>query len=341
MAIGTKSNMQINNPFIYSGYTEMLTQFSDAFNAQSRGAISLTAESKRGEYAEETFFQNISGLIAERDPASVAAATDKSLPQSKWAEIKLNRKVGPVATTYDAFRKTGQGGTSLAGLSEQAGASGIDLFDFVIGQQTAKGVQVEMINTLLYSLVAASGNKTGLLHADAAGTIVTEDLVDGLSKMGDAANNINLWLMHSSHFFGLVKQQITSNLDGVTGFVVADGSPVTLNRPVLVIDSPALVKADGGGAGINTYYTFGLSPGVASAIDSEDMMLASQLITGKANLAVRLQGEYSYNLGMHGFSYDVPNGGVNPNAAALATATNWDSAFADDKDYGFIRIETR
>lgn len=341
MAIGTKSNMQINNPFIYSGYTEMLTQFSDAFNAQSRGAISLTAESKRGDYAEETFFQNISGLIGERDPTSVAAATDKNLPQTKWAEIKLNRKVGPVATTYDAFRKTGQGGGSLAGLSENAGASGIDLFDFVIGQQTAKGVQVEMINTILYGLVAASGNKANLLAANTGATIVTTDLVDGLSKMGDASNNINLWVMHSAHFFGLVKQQITSNLDGVTGFVVADGSPVTLNRPVLVIDSPALVKANGGGAGINTYFTFGMSPGVASAIDTEDMMLASQLITGLENLAVRLQGEYSYNMSLKGFTYDVTNGGLNPNAAAIKTATNWDSAFADDKDYGFVRIETR
>lgn len=341
MAIGTKSNMIINNPFMYTGYTEMLTQFSDAFNAQSRGAIVLSTESKRGEYAEETFFQNVTGLISERDPSSTADVADKSLPQAQKAEIKLNRQVGPVATTYDAFRKTGQGGTSLEGLSEATGATGIDLFDMVIGQQTAKGVQVEMINTALSSLVAASGNKAGLLHTNAAATIVTTDLVDGLSKMGDASNGIGLWLMHSAAFFALVKQQITANLDGVTGFVVAEGAPITLNRPVLIIDSPALVKANGGGAGINTYFTFGLGQGVLDCIDSEDMMLASQLITGKANLAVRLQGEYSYNLGMKGFTYDVTNGGVNPNAAALATATNWDSSLADNKDYGFVRIETR
>jgi len=341
MAIGTKSNMQINNPFIYTGYTEMLTQFSDAFNAQAQGTITLTSESKRGEYAENTFFQNVSGLISERDPTSVADLTDKSLPQSKKAEIKVNRTVGPVATTYDAFRKTGQGGFDLQELSEKTGATGIDLFDMVIGQQTAKATQVEMINTLLSSFVAASGNKANLLHADTAGTIETTDLVDGLSKRGDAADAVGLWLMHSKAFFDLVKEQITTNRDGVTNLAVATGSPITLNRPVLVIDSPSLVKANGGGAGINTYFSFGLCAGVLEAIDTEDMILASQLITGKANLAVRLQGEYSYNIGMLGFSYDVANGGVNPNAAALATASNWDSAFADDKDYGFVRIETR
>lgn len=341
MAIGTKSNMQINNPFIYTGYTEMLTQFSDAFNAQSGGAITLSAESKRGDYAESTFFQNVANLISERDPTSTADLTDKALPQAKKQEIKLNRTVGPVATTYDAFRKTGQGGQDLQALAESSGATGIDLFDMVIGQQTAKAVQVEMINTALASLVAASGNKANLLFANTAGTIVTTDLADGLSKQGDNADSIGLWLMHSKVFFNLVKEQISTNRDGVTNYAVATGAPITLNRPVLVIDSPALVKANGGGAGVNTYYTFGLGKGVLDCTDTEDMMLASQLITGKANLAVRLQGEYSWNLGMLGFTYDVANGGINPSAATLATATNWDPAFADDKDYGFVRIETR
>lgn len=341
MAVGTKSNMVINNPFIYTGYTEMLTQFSDAFNAQSGGAITLSSESKRGDYAEQTFFQNINSLISERDPTSMSALTDKNLPQVKKQEIKLNRTVGPVATTYDAFRKTGQGGQDLGELSEKTGATGIDLFDLVVGQQTAKAVQVEMINTALASFVAASGNRANLLFANAAGSIVTTDLASGLQKMGDAANNIGIWLMHSKVFFDLVKEQISTNRDGVTNLAVATGTPLSLNRPILIMDSPSLIKPNGGGASINTYYTFGLSKGVLECVDTEDMMLASQLITGQANLAVRLQGEYSYNLGMLGFTYDVANGGISPSQATLTTATNWDAAFADDKDYGYVRIETR
>lgn len=340
MAIGTKSNFIINNPFLYTGYTETLTQFSNAFNAQSNGCLTLSSESLRGEYTEETFFQNISGLVARRDPTSVSAATDKSLDQAKIVEVKLNRKVGPVATTYDSFRKIGMGGNSLPDADHSG--SGIDTLDMVIGQQTAKAVQVEMINTLLAALVAALSAQTGLTFTDTGDALETVDLVDGLAKMGDAAgNNVRLWVMHSKPFYDLVKNQITSNLDGVTGFVTATASPITLNRPVLVIDSPALVKVDGVSAGVDMYTILGLGLNAGHAIDSEDMMLASQLITGLENLAVRLQGEYSYNIGLRGFSYDQANGGVNPSDAALATATNWDKAYASIKDLGGVVIQSR
>jgi hypothetical protein len=339
MPIGTKTNMVINNPFIYTGYTEMLTQFSNAFNEQSGGAIVLSSESKRGEIAEESFFQNVSGLIRERNPASVADIADKELNQSKLVEVKLNRGVGPVAQTYDAFRKTGQGGTQLP---EGHSASGIDLYDMVIGQQTAKGVQVEMVNTALAALTTCLNSQADLKFANLTRTVETVDLVDGLSRMGDAAaQNVGIWVMHSKQFYDLVKQQITANLDGVTGFVVASASPITLNRPVLIIDSPSLVVANGGGAGISTYRALGLGKAAVEAIDSEDMMLASQLITGKDNLAVRLQGEYSYNLGVRGFSYNVAGGGVNPSAAAIATAANWTKSFLDRKDLGGVVVETR
>lgn len=339
MAIGTKSGFLINNPFMYTGYTEMLTQFSDAFNAQSGGCITLSAESKRGEYAEETFFQNVSGLVGRRDPSSVAAQTDKSLPQAKLVEVKLNRKVGPVAQTYDSFRKIGVGGNSLP-TSESA--SGIDALDMVIGQQTAKAVQVEMINTTLYAMVAAISQVAALKFTATGAVISTTGLVSGLAKMGDAAaNGVKLWVMHSKVFYDLVAAQITANLDGVTGFVTASAMPITLNRPVLVIDSPALVVTDGVSAGVDKYITLGLGAGAAGIIDTEDMMLASQLITGLENLAVRLQGEYSYNIGIKGFAYDVTNGGVNPDQTAITTASNWDQQYADRKDLGGIVIETR
>lgn len=79
MAMGLKSAFKINNPFVYAGYTEMLTQFSNAFNEQSGGCIRLTSESKRGDVDEHTFFQNISGLIARRDPTADTAVADKNL----------------------------------------------------------------------------------------------------------------------------------------------------------------------------------------------------------------------------------------------------------------------
>lgn len=340
MPIGARSGFLISNPFIYTGYTETLTQFSDAFNAQSGGCLTLSAESKRADYEESSFFQNVSNLIGERDPNSTSAAADKVLPQSKLVEIKLNRKVGPVAQTYDSFRKIGMGGNNLPGTHDSG--SGIDVLDMVIGQQTAKAVQVERVNTLLSCLTTALSTVPGVTHTATGATADTTGLVNGLAKMGDAAaNNIRLWVMHSKVFYDLVKQQLTANIDGVTDFVTATATPITLNRPVLVIDSPSLVTVNGVSAGVDRYRTLGLGPNAASAIDTEDMMLASQLITGLENLAVRLQGEYSYNVGIRGFAYNVAGGGISPSAAALATGSNWLKQFADNKDLGGVLIETR
>lgn len=335
--IGTKSGFIINNPFTYTGYTEMLRQFSAAFNEQSGGCIQLTAESTRGEIESNTFFQNIAGLIGRRDPSSIADAEDKNVPMAQIDTVKLDRKVGPVAQTYDSFRKIGVIGDTPDSHDE----SGLDLLDMIIGQQTAKGVQVEMVNTLLRALVTALRKQAATKHVDTSAGLDTLDLVDGLAKYGDAAGSaIRLWVMHSAKFYQLVKQQITANIDGVTSFVVAEASPITLNRPVLVIDSPSLVIPNGGGAGVNSYATLGLGQGAVMARDSEDMMLATQLITGKENLAVRIQGEYSYHVGVKGFSYNVAGGGVNPADAAIATAANWEAKFADPKDYGGVVIET-
>lgn len=341
MAMGLKTAFRINNPFTYAGYTEMLTQFSNAFNEQSGGCLRLTSESKRGDVDEHTFFQNISGLVARRDPTADTGVADKNIGMASINEVKLNRRVGPVAQAYDSFRKIG----SPVGVPGDNQSSGIDELDFIVGQQTAKGVQVEMINSGLLALVTALSQVAALNFdngtATAADTLVSLNLVKGLAKMGDAAaNKIGLWVMHSKPYYDLIGSQITSNLDNTTGFVLASASPVTLNRPVLVIDSPSLVVTDGVGAGIDEYRTLGLGTGALEMIDSEDMMLVTQLITGNENLGVRIQGEYAYNVGVLGFDWDVANGGLNPNATALGTATNWDQKYADRKDLGGIVIRS-
>lgn len=343
MALGLKTNFNIDNPFIYTGYTEMLTQFSAAFNEQSGGCIRLTSESKRGDFEEAAFFQNITGLVSRRDPASDAGVNDQNVDMGTFSHVKLNRRVGPVAQSYDSFRKIG----SPVGVPSTNQNSGIDELDMIVGQQTAKAVQVEMINTALLALSTAlrGTGAGGVLHKTsgntAAAVLGSVDLVKGLAKMGDAAaNKIRLWVMHSKAYYNLIEGQITANLDATTGFVLAEAQPVTLNRPVLVIDSPSLVRANGIAAGVDSYLTLGLGVGAVECEDTENMMLATQLVTGRENLGIRIQGEYAYNLGVLGFTWDTTNGGENPASAAIGTATNWDQAYASFKDLGGVVVET-
>jgi hypothetical protein len=113
-----------------------------------------------------------------------------------------------------------------------------------------------------------------------------------------------------------------------------------LGRPVVVTDSASLVKTDGGGTGINSYYTLGIREGGIDCKMSEDTIVYSEIVTGKAaGLVLRVQGEYAYNLRCLGYSMTT-DGNVNPTAAEIADASNWTQQFASHKWTLGARVET-
>ena len=328
MAIGTKSNFKIYNEYTHTGMVETLVQVSEVFNAASQGTIRLTSVNRRGDFNYESFFASTAGLVTRRitkGTGSTSAVTDLSLAQSEKVGVKINRKIGPVANTLDSFKKIGDGP-----FDENA-------LNYAIGVQAAKAMQVEMCDTAIAAAVAALNNQAAVKYTvPSNGTLATSSLVSGLAKFGDQANRIVCWVMHSKAFYDLVQSQITANIDGVSNFVVAQGTPVTLNRPVLITDSPSLT----GGSPLN-YYTLGLTVDAIEAEDSEESTVVSDMALGLENLLVRMQGEYAYNLAMKGFTWDVTNGGENPTVAALSTGSNWDPIAASYKDYAGIIIQSR
>lgn len=326
MAIGKASDFQIYQDEVRGGIVERLTQASAFFNAAG-GAIRLGTVSRRGDYAKESFFKSISGLVSRRDATSVSAATDLAVAMDEIISVKLNRKIGPIAQTLDAFRKVEL-------------AAGEDSLSFLIGTQIAKAMEVEMLNTALRAGRAALGN-AGTTQFDASSTMTTVDLVSGLSKFGDASNNIGAWVMHSKVYFDLMKHQIGTSANGdiVAGVVVQGANPLTLNRPVIVTDSDALVVTTGTGtAAVTKYQTLGLVQNAIVVEDSEQSTMVSEVVTGLENLVVRLQGETAYNLGVKGFKWDTTSGGANPVDAAIGTGTNWDAAASSFKDYAGVLV---
>lgn len=323
MAIGKASDFKVYQEYFQTGVVETLTQNSNAFNAASRGAIRLSTASLRGDYAYRAFFESISGLASRRDTTSVSAATDLAITQDDFISVKMSRKIGPVAQTVDAFKK------AMAGRSAEE-------MNILLGEQTAKAMQVEMLNSALSAGSAALAAQSDVLYTVAAsGTMTTSGLVSGLSKFGDAADRIACWVMHSKVYYDLVAQQISANIDGVSNFNVATGTPVTLNRPVLITDSASLITGSP-----SNYYTLGLTADALQIENSEEETMVVDLVSGLENLVYRFQGEYAYNLGVKGFKWDTANGGANPAAAAIATGSNWDVASTSYKDFGGIIIQS-
>lgn len=326
MAIGTVSNFQIYQDQVHGGIVETLARNTDAFNAASRNAIRLISNRLRGNFAQESFVQNISGIVSRRDNTVVTSATDLAVTQDEFTSVKVNRKFGPIANTLDSWRKI------------QAGEDSKNL-SFLIGTQIAKGMQADQLNTGLAALTGALTNVGATVTVTSGANLTTQNLVSSLALFGDRADRIGIWVMHSKPFYDLVSGQITANIDGVSNFNVATGTPITLNRPVLVVDDPALVVT-GSPTGDDDYYTLGLQPNALVVEDSEEEEVFTDVVTGLENIVVRLQGEFAYNVGLKGFKYST-GAGANPNAATISTGSNWTNVMNDIKDLGGVVIQTK
>lgn len=330
MADYLASNMKIYQPFLKSMAAETLQQQAAVFNAATNNAIQLSTTEKPGDYEYESFFKDITSLVTRRDNTSTAAATKLSMLQDEFVRVKLSRKVGPVDMYHDAFKKA-------------YGHFSRNEFSGVLGQQIAVAQQVDMANSVLLASRAAlvTANSGALLYTvPSSGTVTTASLVNGLAKMGDRADRVVAWVMHSKVYFDLVLQQIAANIDGLSNFNVKTGTPVTLNRPVFVTDSASL-KVTSGSPAVTDYYTLGLVAGATMAEVTETSDILLDTVLGGEMILERLQGEFAYNVGVKGFKYDVGSGGANPNATAVGLGTNWDKAATDDKSLAGVVVKSR
>lgn len=319
---------------VHSGMVETLQQNTAAFNEASLNTIRQVTRMLMGDFSQESFFKTISGLVRRRQvdasPSNPSVAA-KEMSVDEFISVKLNRGIGPVDQTLDSFRKIGQ-------------APDFEVISFTLGEQVAKAVQVDWLDSALRAIVAALTNQAdNSVDVGAAAspqrTITTNDLVDTLAKFGDKASEVRMWIMHSKAYYDLVKSQISANIDSVSGFNIASATPVTLNRPVLVTDSAALVQQAASPL-TNEYITLGLTENAVVVTESEDTLMHADVITGNENIVVRMQGEYAFNLACKGFKWDVANGGVNPDDTALGTGSNWDKAATDKKDLGGVALTT-
>lgn len=330
MADYLASNFKVYQEYLKTRAAETLQQQANVFNGAVNNAILLSTTEKPGDYEYESFFKDIASLVTRRDTTSTSAATKLSMLQDELVRVKLNRKIGPVDQSRDSFRKI------FARYSEME-------FVGILGQQIAVAQQVEMANSVLLAARAATVNASSgalMYTVPSGGTITTSALVNGLAKLGDRSDRVVAWVMHSKVYFDLVLQQIAANIDGLSNFNVKTGTPVTLNRPVFVIDSPSLVVTTISPAATD-YYTLGLVAGSSMAEVTETSDVVIDDVTGGENLLTRLQGEFAYNIGLKGFKYDVASGGANPNAAAVGLGTNWDKAATDDKSLTGVVIKSK
>lgn len=333
MAISLASDFKVYDEQFQGGFVETIMQNVDAFNEAAQGALVLRTRELLGHYEKEAFFDEIvAGAISRRDTTASGAITATKLTQDEFIGVKLNRRNGPYEVSIDSMRKSHGGG----------GPEASQRFSRVLGVQTAKAMPREMLDRALAAIEAKLDAVTALEEDDTAATITSNGLVDAISKVGDAYGDLAIFVMHSKPYFDLVKDQVTNAIYRANGVQVMQGTPATFGKPVLVTDSASLKETDGVSSGVDAYSTLLLFQNAAVLDISEPPIAALEgPLTGNEQLYYRWQAEYAYNLKLRGCQWDTTSGGANPTNANVATATNWDTAVADNKLLPGAILKTR
>jgi len=324
MATGDYQTLQIYDEQVIGAMVETEAQAINVFNEASNYAITLTSKSLIGHYAKETFFDNTSSLVARRDITDVSTdVTDLDITADEIVSVKLNRRLGPIGKSEDAWRKIGKDNREMSR---------------VIGVQFEKAKLKEMVDRACAALVNAIDNE-GNAVADVTSTTIDGvastthgALIEAQSQLGDRWSDIVAIVGHSNTLFDLQRNSLNTGalVENIAGLVVNTGSVPTMGLPFIVSDSPSLYSG-------NTYYVLLLTRAAAKVINSEETKIYATTITGKPNLIYRVQGEYAYNLGLKGYEW---GGGVNPTNEAVATGSNWTYNFASVKDGPGVLLKT-
>lgn len=322
MSMGLGQNFKIYDPQFWGGVIEVLQRETGVFNAESAGTIRMETRGIQGNFEKSSFLKYTGNLIQRRDvDDNTTDLVDINLQQGEFVGVKLNRVVGPVAMSRDAFKKTG---FDPAIFSNQVGEQvGYEIAaDYADSSISAVRAGIKGVTTLVFDNITGSPTGTQTLNNNA--------IVRAKFLFGDRAARIKAMVMHSKPYADLVGQAISDKVLNVADVVIYGGNVATLGLPCVVTDSPSLINTDASG-NPTSYDVLLLTDGAVTLTESEERDVEMLPILGKHNLGMRLQAEHAFNLAVKGCAWDITNGGKNPTNSNLALATNWDQVVADKK----------
>lgn len=302
--------------------TETIAQEVEKFNANSNGVIQLQAKPFEGDFDIEASFKVLGSLVRHRDVENgTNSISSTRLNQHKNVAVKV------AAGTPEILWEPGQ----YAWVQKDQATAAV-----VIGEQLAKGLLADMLNTAIKCGVAAlKGNNKAVQDAKAKPLDFTA-LTKGASRFGDRSSSIAAWVMHSGaltqlHLNALNNSERLFTYDNVN--VLRD----TFGRLLIVTDSPDLTFDDSG----MHYNTLGLTQGGIIVGTQNDFNSVIVQKTGTENITSAYQAEWSYSASVKGYAWDMSSGGANPNAGALATQSNWKQVATDIKDTAGVLVQSK
>jgi hypothetical protein len=313
-------DLTVFNKQTYTAMTETVAQQTNLFNQASAGAITLAPADNQGDFSIEASFKAISGLVRRRDAYGTGDITAKALEMLSNASVKVAAGTPPVAFQPQQYAWIKQN-SALAALK--------------IGEQLAKAQMADMVNAAVRAAAAATTGNASVLYDGTAAAASFSALNAAAAKFGDRMMDIKAWVVHSKVMADLFNNALTNgqnlfNYENVNVirdpfgrlFIVTDSAPLFISGPP------------------DKYLTLGLVEGGVAVQTNGDFNAVMVDTTGKENIITTYQAEWTYNVGVKGYTWDTTNGGKSPTDAALGTSTNWDKTASDNKDTAGVVLKS-
>ncbi len=299
------TNMAIFNKYVPEVAVELLSQMVEKFNSASGGSILLTSKGFEGDFFERSFFASLESAQRRVDRYALngtPASTD--LAQTREASVKVAGGFGPI------LFEPADMSWMLKNEAEALEA---------IAKNLAMAIMKDQLNAGIASAVGAIANQSAAKNDVSASAGLTYGALNDTDALfGDSSMNLVARIMNGTAYHKLIGLNLTNaqtlfRSDTVT---VVD----ILGKPVIVTDAPALYAA----GTPNLLKVLTLSAGGIIISDGSDVVTNATTSNGKDRIETTFQADYSFGIGLKGYTWDTTNGGKSPTDVELATGTNWD-----------------
>lgn len=306
------SQMQVFNEYIMPATIETLGQMVEKFNGASNGAIRLTTEGFTGDFLQESFFAAIHSAQRRVDRyAAQAAAAATDLTQLKHSTVKVAGGFGPIR--YEPGQMTWLQKPTVQGIE-------------VASKNFAEALMKDQLNTAIAALVAAISNQAAATNDVSATAGVNYINMNGAhAKFGDRSGELVAQIMTGAVYHKL----IGANLANAESLFMAQGVRVVdiLGKAVIVTDAPGLYLA----GTPNKDFVLSLAPDAAIVSDGSDLISNIETTNGQTRIETTMQVDYTFGLGLKGYTWNETAGGKSPTDAELGTGSNWTKVATDIK----------
>lgn len=299
-------DLAVFNKETYTTMVETVAQDIDKFNMASGGTIALVNRPSRGDQNIYSKFQGISDLVRRRNVYGSGTIAPVRLTQTLENSIKVAAGTPPVEYEPAQYAWIMQNPTDAA---------------IALGTQLGKGRIADMLNTGIMCAVAAIKNNP---KATYSGNATPATMVNTAAKFGDRSSAIKAWVMHSACSTDLLNYAL-NNDQRLFSYGTVNITQDPTGRLFIITDSPYLVEhSDVNNPSLLTgYLTLGLTEDGIVVSDNDDYYSVLTELLGGENIRAQQQAEWSYNVAVKGYRWDLTKGGASPNNLALATSTNW------------------